>query len=245
MKIMVINPNSSEQMTHHLDVVLQAIKGPDTELTVCCPKGGPMAIESAMDEALCIPGMLKLVEQAEADGYDAVILACFSDPGLEQAREVVSILVTGIQEIALHVATMMGHKFSILTLNKERVPSKERGVGGYNVQSALASVRPIGLSVAESDANPDLARERIKAVAKVCAEEDGAEVAILGCAGMAGYAEDVKAALGMEVIDPSSVALKVTEALVASGIKHAKRGLYAYPPSFVRAGKAKNPGCNG
>ena len=71
------------------------------------------------------------------------------------------------------------------------------------------------------------------------------KVAILGCAGMAGYAEDVKAALGMEVIDPSSVALKVTEALVACGIKPSKRGLYAYPPSFIRAGKAKNPGCNG
>ena len=245
MKIMVINPNSSKHMTEHLDEVLQAIKGPDTELTVCCPENGPMAIESAYDEAMCLPGLLPLVQQAEKDGYDAVILACFSDPGLEQARELVDILVCGIQEIAVHVAAMMGAKFSILTLNAERVPSKQKDIYRYKLERGLASVRPIGLSVAESDENPDLARARIKAVAKTCAEQDGAEVVVLGCAGMAGYAEDVKKELGLEVIDPSSVALKVVEALVACGIKPSKRGLYAYPPSFIREGKVKKAGCCG
>ena len=196
-----------------------------------------MAIESAYDEAMCLPGLLPLVKKAEAEGYDAVILACFSDPGLEQAREIVNILVCGIQEIAVHVAAMMGAKFSILTLNAERVPSKQKDIYRYKLERGLASVRPIGLSVAQSDENPALARERIKAVARTCAEEDGAEVVVLGCAGMAGYAEEVTRELGLVVIDPSSVALKVTEALVKTGIKPSKRGLYAYPPSFIREGK--------
>ena len=237
MKIMVINPNSSQHMTRHLDEVLQQIKDADTQLTVCCPEGGPMAIESAYDEAMCLPGLLPLVKKAEAEGYDAVILACFSDPGLEQAREIVNILVCGIQEIAVHVAAMMGAKFSILTLNAERVPSKQKDIYRYKLERGLASVRPIGLSVAQSDEDPDLARARIKAVARTCAEEDGAEVVVLGCAGMAGYAEEVTRELGLVVIDPSSVALKVTEALVKTGIKPSKRGLYAYPPSFIREGK--------
>ena len=196
-----------------------------------------MAIESAYDEAMCLPCLLPLVKKAEAEGYDAVILACFSDPGLEQAREIVNILVCGIQEIAVHVAAMMGAKFSILTLNAERVPSKQKDIYRYKLERGLASVRPIGLSVAQSDEDPDLARARIKAVAKTCAEEDGAEVVVLGCAGMAGYAEEVTRELGLVVIDPSSVALKVTEALVKTGIKPSKRGLYAYPPSFIREGK--------
>ena len=196
-----------------------------------------MAIESAYDEAMCLSGLLPLVKKAETEGYDAVILACFSDPGLEQAREIVNILVCGIQEIAVHVAAMMGAKFSILTLNAERVPSKQKDIYRYKLERGLASVRPIGLSVAQSDEDPDLARARIKAVAKTCAEEDGAEVVVLGCAGMAGYAEEVTRELGLVVIDPSSVALKVTEALVKTGIKPSKRGLYAYPPSFIREGK--------
>ena len=148
-----------------------------------------------------------------------------------------NILVCGIQEIAVHVAAMMGAKFSILTLNAERVPSKQKDIYRYKLERGLASVRPIGLSVAQSDEDPDLARARIKAVAKTCAEEDGAEVVVLGCAGMAGYAEEVTRELGLVVIDPSSVALKVTEALVKTGIKPSKRGLYAYPPSFIREGK--------
>ena len=70
MKIMVINPNSSQHMTRHLDEVLQQIKDADTQLTVCCPEGGPMAIESAYDEAMCLPGLLPLVKKAEAEGCD-------------------------------------------------------------------------------------------------------------------------------------------------------------------------------
>lgn len=243
MKIMVINPNSSKQMTEHLEHVLMEIKNPDTELTVVCPPDAPDAIESAMDEAACTIPVLKLVEKANKEGYDACILACFSDPGLEPAREISNILVTGIEEISMHMAAMLGSKFSVMTLNQERVPSKESHVRRFKMEGSLASVRPIGMSVAESDANPELAKKNIMEVAKKAAEEDGAEVIILGCAGMAGYAEDVERELGIVVIDPSSVALKITEGMVAAGLKPSKRGLYAVPPRIKRAGGADLEAC--
>ena len=239
MKIMVINPNSSQHMTRHLDDVLQPIKDPGTELYVCCPENGPLAIESAYDEGMCMPGVLKLVKQAEEEGYDAVILACFSDPGLDQAREIVDILVCGIQEIAVHVTAMMGTKFSVLTLNRERVPSKYEDIYRYKLERALSSVHPIGLSVTEADENPELTRRRIMETAQIAAEQFGAEVIVLGCAGMAGFSDEVQEKLGLVVIDPTSVALKVTEALVRTGLKPSKRGFYAYPPSFVREGRVK------
>jgi len=243
MKIMVINPNSSTTMTEHLNTVLGQIKNCDTELTVVCPPGGPMAIESAYDEALCIPGVLKLVQKANAEGYDAIILACFSDPGLEACREISNILVTGIEEIGLHVAAMMGAKFTILTMNRERVPAKEKEGRRFKLENSMASVRPLGMSVAETDSDPDRARERIRHVAKQAAEEDGAEVIVLGCAGMAGYAEGITEELGITVIDPSSVALKVTEALVAAKVRHAKCAFYATPPSIRRAAE-QNKKCS-
>ncbi|MEG1548111.1 MAG: aspartate/glutamate racemase family protein [Clostridia bacterium] len=235
MKIMVINPNSSKPMTEHVGRVLDKIKRADTELTVVCPEGGPLAIESAYDEALCIPLVLKLVEKANREHYDAVILACFSDPGLEAAREISDILVTGIEEQALHVAAMMGSKFSVLTMNAERVPSKVHDVSRFKLERSLASVRPLGMSVAEVDAEPERAKERIMKLARQAAEEDGAEVVVLGCAGMAGYAEGITAELGLAVIDPSSVALKMTEALVDAGLKPSKRGQYAKPPCIRRS----------
>ena len=219
MKIMVINPNSSLEMTAHLDRVLNKIKGEHTELTVTCPPNGPLAIESSYDEAMCAPGVLELVKKANEEKYDAVILACFSDPALEQAREISDILVTGIEEISLHVAAMLGSKFTVLTMTDK---------------GSLASVRPLGMSVAEIEADEKRACAQILKVAKEAAEKDGAEVIVLGCAGMAGYADVVRSDLGMEVIDPSSLALKVTEALVAAGVKQSKRGYYSYPPCMCR-----------
>ena len=234
MKIMIINPNSSLEMTAHLDRVLNKIKGEHTELTVTCPPNGPLAIESSYDEAMCASGVLELVKKANEEKYDAVILACFSDPALEQAREISDILVTGIEEISLHVAAMLGSKFTVLTMTDKRVPSKEAHVRRFKLEGSLASVRPLGMSVAEIEADEKRACAQILKVAKEAAEKDGAEVIVLGCAGMAGYADVVRSDLGMEVIDPSSLALKVTEALVAAGMKQSKRGYYSYPPCMCR-----------
>jgi len=81
MKILVINPNTSESMTDHLRRELDAVKRPTTQLTVVNPDRGPVSIESAYDEAFAVPPTLELVKRAEQDGYEAVVLACFSDPG--------------------------------------------------------------------------------------------------------------------------------------------------------------------
>lgn len=234
MKIMVINPNSSMAMTKHLEEVLSKIKAPGTELTVVCPKGGPEAIESAYDEGLVVPGVMELVRQANDQRYDAVILACFSDPGLEAAREISDTLVLGIEETGMHISAMLGNRFTVLTMSDQRVPSKESHVRRFRMEGCCASVRPLGMSVAEIEADSQEAKKRILQVSRQAAEEDHAEVILLGCAGMAGYADDIMETLGMAVVDPSSVTLKVAEAMAAAGLKHSKRGLYAYPPGLKR-----------
>jgi allantoin racemase len=237
MKIMVINPNTSQSMTDHLRRELEKIKRSDTELTVTCPEAGPVTIESAYDEAQAVPPTLKVVERANREGYDAVILACFSDPGLEAAREVSDILVMGIMEASLHAAAMLGAKFTILTPLTQRIPHKEKDVRRFKLEHHLASVRALGMTVAETDADPARTRKKILEVSRLAAEEDGAEVVILGCAGMVGYAEAVTRELGLAVIDPSSVALKLTEGMVDAGLKHSKRALYAKPrPKELKKG---------
>jgi allantoin racemase len=230
MKIMVINPNTSESLTRHLQRELESVRGPATELTVTNPAHGPVSVESAYDEAQAVPSTLELVKQAEKDGYDAVVLACFSDPGLEAAREAVSIPVLGIGECTLHVATMLGYKFSILTTYPERVPSKERHVVSHGFGSVLASVRPLEMSVLEMDAEPERTKARILEVATAAVQEDGAEVIVLGCAGLAGYAHDIAQELKVVVLDPSPIAIKMAEMFVTLGLKHSKRGIYAFPP---------------
>jgi allantoin racemase len=230
MRIMVINPNTSISMTEHLRRELEAIKRPDTELSVVCPATGPVSIESAYDEAVAVPPTLELVQQANEEGYDGIILACFSDPGIHAAKEISDIPVVGIQEASLHAAAMLGYKFTILTPLPQRIPHKHEEVRRYRLESSLASVRALGMTVAETDADPERTKQRILETASRAAEEDGAEVMILGCAGMAGYAGEVERKLGVTVLDPSAVALKMCEALVDAGVRHSKRALFAQPP---------------
>jgi allantoin racemase len=229
MKITVINPNSSESMTGHIRAELERIKRPETDLAVLRTEGAPPAIQSATDVALATPPLLELVRQANREKSDAVIIACFSDPGLEAAREQSDILVLGIQETSVHVASMLGHKYSILTPLKARIASKEQDVRRFKAESALASVRALGMTVTETDADPKRTKARILDVARQAMEEDGAEVMVLGCAGMVGYAEDAERELGIVILDPTTVTFKICESLVEVGAHHCKQGLYATP----------------
>lgn len=231
MKIVVINPNTSESMTAHLRRELESVKARDTELLVVNPEHGPVSIESAYDEAYAIPPTLELIKRSEQDGADAVVLACFSDPGLEAAREAVSIPVIGLEESTLHVAATLGHRFTILTSFRQRVPSKIEHVHMRGLASRLASIRPLEMSVLEMDAHPDRTKQRILEVATDAVRNDGAEVIVLGCAGLAGYASEIEAQLGVSVLDPSPIALKTAELMVALNLRQSKRGLYATPPA--------------
>lgn len=233
MKILVINPNTSIPMTNQIRTALEAIKRPDTDLSVTCPATGPETIESAYDEAYAIPPTLELVKKGNQDGYDAVILACFSDPGLDAAKEISTIPVVGIEEATLHMAAMLGAKFSIMTPRKQRIASKVEHVHLRGLSHFLASVRSLDLTVAETEADPGKTKQRLIEVSRIAVEEDGAEVIIMGCAGMVGYAQDIEDALNIKVLDPSAVALKTAEAIADLGLTHSKAGLFAKPPEKI------------
>ncbi len=230
MRIFVINPNTSESVTEHIRRELEKIKRPATELIVVNPEHGPVSIESVYDETLAGPPTLELVRRANEEGYDVIVLACFSDPALDAAKEVSDIPVVGIEEVTLHVAAMLGHKFSITTAFSNRVPTRELHARLRGVESAYASTLVLNISVLEMDADPEKAKARILELGRKAVEEDGTEVIVLGCAGLAGYAMDIERELGVVVLDPTSVAFKVAEAIADLGLRHSKVGRFARPP---------------
>ena len=107
MRVYVINPNTSESVTEHIRRELEKIKRPDTELKVVSPEHGPVSIESAYDETLAGPPTLERVRQANEEGYDVIVLACFSDPALDAAKEISDIPVIGIEEATMHMAATL------------------------------------------------------------------------------------------------------------------------------------------
>jgi allantoin racemase len=229
MKILIINPNTSESMTEKIRAVAEGAKRDDCEVTVICPACGPVTLESSYDEAYAIAPTIDLVKQANEEDYDAIILACFCDVGVEAAKEISSISVFGLEETTLSIALLLGAKFGILTEKRPRVAMKELHVRRHGLLERLASIRPLGMSVAELDADPERTKAAGMALARRMVEEDGAEVIIMGCAAMAGYSGEIERELQVPVLDPLKVTLKVAEALVDMGLSHSRVGLYAPP----------------
>lgn len=230
MRVFVINPNSSASMTHHIRRALEDVKRPDTELTVVNPDVGPLSIESQYDRELVKPQVVDLVRRANQEGYDVVVIACFSDPGLDAAREISEIPVVGIEEATLHVAAMLGHKFSPVTAFPIHIPTRDLHARMRGFKHAYASTLVANMSVLEMDANPGTTKQRILDVARRAVAEDGTEVIVLGCAGLSGYAGDIERELGLLVLDPTAVALKIAEMLADLGLHHSKTARFATPP---------------
>jgi allantoin racemase len=229
MRIFVINPNSSASVTDHVRRALEEVKRPDTELTVVNPDAGPVSIESQYDREQVKPHVVELVRQANAEGYDAIMIACFSDPGLDAAREISHIPVIGIEEATLHIAAMLGHKFSPVTAFPIHIPTRDLHARMLGFAHAYASTLVTNMSVLEMDANPDKAKRRILNIARRAVAEDGAEVIVLGCAGLSGYANDIEKELGVVVLDPTAVALKIAEVFADLGLRHSKVARFAPP----------------
>jgi len=95
---------------------------------------------------------------------------------------------------------------------------------------AYASTLMTEMSVLEMDANPVETKRRILSLARCAVDEDGAEVIVLGCAGLSGYAKDIERELGVVVLDPTAVALKVAEVLADLDLCHSKAARFAAPP---------------
>lgn len=234
-KICVVNPNTSDAVTARVAGVVQKIARPETQATVMQIPHGPEALESYYDESIAAPYLLQVVRDANAQGYDAIIIAAFCDPAIEAVKEISDIPVYGIEETTISVALLLGNRFGILTEKRHKISVKRQHVRKLGLESRLASIRSLDMGVTEIALGPDRVREKGIALGRRMVEEDGAEVIIMGCASMAGYSADMETALGVPVLDPVGVTFKVVEGLSELGVRHSKIGLYATPaPKTMR-----------
>lgn len=200
---------------------------------------GPASVESEFDEILAAPPIISRAVEAEKEGVDAVIIDCMSDPGLESARECVRIPVMGPRMICAHVASMLGHRFSVISIKSRVRPRMERHLAAYGLYGQLASVRAVDLSVADavSDDGRDILHRRIVEEAIGAVEQDKADVIVVGCTGFFGCERIVRNALeaagysGVPVLNPIRTAIAVTAALLDVQLTHS---LKAYPKPPVK-----------
>src|SRR5580700_7366758 len=194
--ILVINPNSNPAVTAGFDAALAALRFADGPSIRCATlPEGPFGIESQRDvEAVVLP----LRRMVEADNAaDAFVIACYSDPGLHVCREGTRRPVFGIAECAVLTALARGDRFGVIALAQKSIRRHARYLRQMGLIDRLAGERPLDVSVAETGSDGTLARM----------VEDGADVVVMGCAGMARHRRPLEDALGVPVIDPTQAAV--------------------------------------
>jgi len=230
MRILLINPNTSQEFTKRVQEIADRYASPETIPLAINPQSGPKSIEGVYDELLSSLGTLESALE-HLDDFDAIVIACYSDhPTVYALREITEKPVLGIAEASMYVACMLGYKFSVVTTNEEWEPLLWDAVRHYGLADRCASVRSTRMPVlALESASPEETYKLILQTAQKAIEEDDAEVICLGCAGMAGLDKRLQKELGVPVVDGVVGALKLLEGLLGYGVSTSKRRVYAHP----------------
>ncbi len=212
-RILAINPNSNESVTEGLRESLQEFNS-SADIECCTLEEGPFGIETGEDIANVIP--LVLLKISESPEFDVYVIACYSDPGLAECNEMFSKPVFGMQRSAIEKAISIGDKFGVLALSEQSIERHLAYMRGLGLDGQLAGELPLDISVDEA-ANDAGSFGKIISQGRRLIDELGADVLILGCAGMASHRKPSEKVLQVPVIEPAQAAVSIAiEALKSS-----------------------------
>lgn len=236
MRILYVNPVGSPQFDVGMKNVLQKSAAEGTKVDVVSLKRGPHHVEYMYYEALVIADVLHTVKGAENDGYDAVVLGCFYDLALQEAREISErMVVTAPAESCMLHACSLGDKFSIVVGRRKWIPQMMGNVVRYGLKDRLASFKVLNLGVLDFQREKEETERRQRKAIKEAIEQDGAEVIILGCTAEFGFWATLQKEFHVPVLDPVIIPFKHAEHLVELrdrfGWGHSKIGAYESPPT--------------
>ena len=215
-RILVINPNSTQAVTDAMHAACEPLRmsgGPAIECMTLAE--GPPGVETQRDADGVIQPLVRTVSQRERD-YAAFVIACFSDPGLHAVREVTKKPVLGIAECGILTALTLGSRFGVIAILRQSIARHQRYFAALGVTDRLAGELPLGIGVT------GLADERKTFGAMVetgtrLRDAHGADVVVMGCAGMAQYRDRLQAALNIPVVEPTQAAVAMAIGRVRLG----------------------------
>lgn len=216
--IYVINPNSLEAVTQGLKESLKPFQSEGGPVIECLTlKDGPDGIQNEEDvaaSAMLVGRKVGEIARLHGEQAAAFVIACFSDPGLHLAREKTESPVLGINECGLLTAMAIGRAVGVIAILPNLMGRHARAYASMGISSRIAGEYPLGLSVADLQ-NVEVTRRRIKDVGRQLIQDDGADVLVLGCAGMSQYRFWLEDGLGVPVVDPTIAAVAVALGQIA------------------------------
>ncbi|BCS00241.1 uncharacterized protein AKAW2_50582A [Aspergillus luchuensis] len=235
-RVLLINPNSTPSMTDTCVSMVKPTLPPDVEVVpFTAPTPAPSAIEGSLDAVLSAAAAVRAILPI-ADQYDALLVACFSDHPLVYAlREELSAPVIGIMEAGLMAARTVGGRFGVVVTSQRSKVIHADAVRKFGMDGVCAGVEACGMGVLELDqGSADGGKDVVGAMcgaAKRLVDGAGADVIVLGCAGMMKLKGAVEEAVGgdgdVQVVDGVVAGVQHLVGLVRMGVKTAKKGAYA------------------
>lgn len=220
MTLYVINPNSSEHVTEGIDRAVDPLRAWGYPIRCLTLAEGPPGIETDAHVAGVVEPQLRLARSlGDASG---IVSACFSDPGVAVLRDALAVPVIGIREAAVTQALTLGRRFGVIAIGEASVRRHLAAFREMGLMERLAGDRPLGLSVLElSDRGKTLGR--MIEVGRALRDEDGADVLVMGCAGMAEYRGEIEEATGLPVLEPCQAAVALALGRITLGLVHGEK----------------------
>lgn len=235
MKLLLINPNTTAAMTDKVISVARMVVAPGTELVGATGRFGAAYVATRSAYAIAAHAALDAWAEHADGNFDAVLLACFGDPGLDGLRELCDVPVVGMADASIQLAASLGRKFGIVTGGERWGPMLHEFVASRGLSDKLASVQTV------APTGGDIARDpegSMALLAKACraAADEGADTVILGGAGLAGLAAVIRDQVPVPLIDSTEAAVRITEAVAASKLGKQTIGTFAAPPMVPSIG---------
>ncbi|MDI5987564.1 aspartate/glutamate racemase family protein [Halomonas sp. M4R5S39] len=230
MKLLVINPNISTDVTALIEREARRSTRPGTELSMATAPFGVAYIETRAEAQIGGYAAMQVAAERYA-GHDAVVVAAFGDPGLTALREILPIPVVGMTEAALVSACQQGSRFSVIAISQRIQAWYRETIAGYGFADRLASIRALDEPLAHIGRVQEDQGERLVALAERAVADDGADVLILAGAPLAGLARSVAERLPVPALDGVTCALHQAQAMVNLATTPPTAGSFAAPPT--------------
>jgi allantoin racemase len=227
----LINPNTDAGHTASMAGVIEDVLPAGARVSPLAVARGPRSIESALDGTIAAAEVVRTI-QASGDGFDAFLIACFSDPGLHAVRELTSAPVVGIGEAAYRAASMVAKRFAVITTLRRGIADLEDAIEAAGLSRQCAGVLALEIPVAQQGSEFPETTERIVEVGRAAVAELGAGALVLACGGMADVATLVGDAVGVPATNGVAIGALTAYGLWRSGLRTSKRGAYA-PPEAI------------
>jgi allantoin racemase len=211
-RIAFINPNATEVMTQTCHAAFATYLPDGYEAVAITNEMGPPAIQGHEDGEAAIPGLLEIIAKSD---YDAYIIACFDDTGLEQARQITKSPVIGIGQASFHYAALRSGRFNVLTTLAVSIPVISENIGNHGFSGICNGVYASGVPVLELEHNPDASRQIVASHIQRLTKKEPDIAVILGCAGMTNIWQKLQADFATPLVDPVAAAAKVIVPLLA------------------------------